>query len=73
MKIYITFGQSHVHNINGRTFDKDCVAVINSDSHEKGIEKAFEVFDEEFCFFYTEDSFDMKLMINFPRGFVELI
>ena len=22
---YVTFGQTHVHSVNGKTFDKDCV------------------------------------------------
>lgn len=28
MKTYVTFGQAHVHRINGKTFDADCVACI---------------------------------------------
>ena len=25
MKFYISFGQVHVHSVNGKTFDKDCL------------------------------------------------
>jgi hypothetical protein len=33
MKTYVTFGQDHAHAVNGKTFDKDCVAIIHSE-HE---------------------------------------
>ena len=37
MKTYVTFGFDHAHAINGKTFDKDCVAVIESESAENGV------------------------------------
>ena len=31
-KHYFTFGQAHVHRVNGKTFDKDCVIEIEAES-----------------------------------------
>lgn len=71
MKTYVIFGQDHVHAVNGKTFDKDCVAIINSESAEQGRKLAFEYFGEKFCFEYPEEYFDMSSMIYFPRGFID--
>ena len=35
MKMLVTFGQSHVHRVNGRTFDCDCVARITARTYEE--------------------------------------
>lgn len=48
MKCYITFGQIHVHSINGKTLDKDSVAQIESRSLKEGHIKAMEIFDKKF-------------------------
>ena len=72
MKTYVTFGQSHRHEINGKVFDKDCVAVIESDSALAGRGKAFELFGQKFCFEYPEDRFDPGIMRYFPRGFTHV-
>lgn len=71
-KTYVTFGQSHVHSVGGRTFDKDCVAVINSESPKRGRELAFEFFNGEFCFEYPEQYWDESKLEYFPRGYIEV-
>ena len=38
---YVTFGQTHVHSVNGKIFDKDCVAVIKANSKSEGRDLAF--------------------------------
>lgn len=48
MKTYVTFGQSHRHIINGKVFNKDCVAVVNGDR-----KKVFETFGTKFCWEYS--------------------
>ena len=68
MKIYITFGQVHVHSVNDKTFDKDCVAVIDAESELEGRKIARELFDNKYFTSYTEFS-DDKLEY-FPRGFL---
>lgn len=76
--LFVTFGQAHVHRVNGLTFDKDSVAVINCTSYEHGRELAFEYFGGKFCFTYTEEEVNNpgldKLagldMSYFPRGII---
>jgi len=68
MKTYITFGQTHTHSINGTTFDKDCVAVIEAISHEHGRGLAMHYFDAKFHRSLTE----IPDMSYFPRGLIEL-
>lgn len=69
MTTYVTFGQVHAHRINGKTFDKDCVAVIESDTAAEGRSKAFELFGRKFCFEYFNELPEMKY---FPRGLIEV-
>ena len=71
MKTYVTFGQEHIHKVNGKIFDKDCVAVIESPSAKRGREIAFELFGPKFCFEYPEKHFNMENMHFFPRGFIK--
>lgn len=66
-KTYITFGQIHVHSVDGKTFDKDCVAVVNLPE-----EKARAVFWPKFHNSYTEEQFDPEIMQYYPRGLIEL-
>lgn len=73
MKTYVTFGQSHVHSIDGRIFDKDCVGVINCKTPSEGRELAFSYFGPKFCFEYPEDYWDEpKQLKYFPRGYIEV-
>jgi len=72
MKTYITFGQSHYHEVNGKIFDKDCVAVIEHEDPLEGRRRAFELFGPKFCFEYPEAGFDKGMMAYFPRGFIQI-
>ena len=67
MKTYVTFGQNHTHSVNGKTLDKDCVAVVSGDR-----EKVFALFGPKFCFEYPEGSWDEGMLKYFPRGYVEV-
>jgi len=67
-KTYITFGQTHAHSIGGKTFDKDCVAVINCHSSIEGRNLAFEIFGGKFCMEYHENEFNQADMAYYPRG-----
>jgi hypothetical protein len=69
MKTYVTFGQDHRHEINGKVFDKDCVAVIEGADAVTNRLKAFELFGPKFCFEYPEDQWHGK-MEYFPRGYI---
>ena len=63
-KYYFTFGQTHVHSINGKTFDKDCVVEIEADGSDKARTKMFEVFGPKWAMQYDE----LPNMEFYPRG-----
>ena len=71
MKIYITFGQTHVHSINGKTFDKNCVAEITCENYEQGREIAMNATGGVFATSYTEKQIQDSLHF-FPRGIIKL-
>jgi len=66
MKTYVTFGQTHIHKIDGKVFDEDCVAVIHADSVGEGRKIAMDIFKGQFCTTYL-DKIDLS-----PRVFIEL-
>lgn len=68
MKMYITFGQIHVHSINGHTLDKDCVAVINGKDEAHCNELAFSWMNGVF----HEHTTKLPDMSYFPRGLIEV-
>ena len=72
MKTYVTFGQVHVHSVNGKTFDKDCVAVIECESQKEGRDKAVNYFNNVFFTTYFEDDWDEKALSYFPRGYINV-
>lgn len=72
MKTFFTFGQEHAHSVNGKTFDKDCVCVIEAEDEGAARDKAFEVFGPKFCFSYPEAKWDESSMSYFPRGYINL-
>jgi len=69
-KTYITFGQVHAHSVEGRTFDKDCVACITHDEKVNARDIAFELFDDKWHNSYSHWE-DVKLEY-FPRGIIEV-
>ena len=74
MTTYVTFGQIHKHEIGDKIFDKDCVAVIGSDTHEEGRQKAFDLFGPKFCFEYFNEEWredEARRIQYFPRGYIE--
>lgn len=69
MTTYVTFGQVHVHSVNGKTFDKDCVAVLESSTQEEGRKLAFEVFNGVF---HRETFNEPPDMSYYPRGLIHV-
>lgn len=47
-KYYVAFGQVHTHSVNGKTLDKDCVAVIEAADYASARARAFELFNGVF-------------------------
>lgn len=72
MKTYITFGQAHAHHVNGITFDKDLVAVIEAPNYKEARDRAFELFGRQWAFAYPEDEWTEKKQSYFPRGCAEV-
>lgn len=72
MKFYFTFGQVHVHSVNGKTLDKDSIGVIYSDSYEHARELAFEWFGDKFHNQYSEKTWSDDKLAFFPRGLIEI-
>ena len=66
MELFITFGQSHAHAINGKTFDRNCVGIIKCKDYAHGREIAFECFGDKFATTYGKS----PEMHFFPRGFL---
>lgn len=63
---YFTFGQCHVHRVNGKTFDCDTVAVISAESHSKARQKFVDLFGDKF-----HQSLELPPeMSYFPMGFL---
>ena len=75
VQAYVTFGQVHKHTINKRTFDKDCIAVIEGIDYGDCRKKAFSSFKGEFHNVFDEASFgkmNHDLKRYYPRGLIEL-
>jgi hypothetical protein len=69
---YITLGQDHVHHIDGKLINKDCVAVIPAETAKEGRDKAFELFGPKFCFEYFDSRWNEESLKYYPRGYVYL-
>ena len=68
MKLYITFGFEHRHEIGGQVFDKDCVALIERPTYAEARDRAFALFGPKFCFDHLHNPPDMSY---FPRGIID--
>jgi len=71
MKMLVTFGQSHVHRVNGRTFDCNCVARITAPTYEEARARAFEIFGRKFCFTHREEDY-LDNLHYYPRGIIDV-
>lgn len=68
---YITFGQVHVHSINGKTFDKDCLCEIKAESMSEAHQIAMSIFEGRFHRVMEEGQL-MNSLPYFPRGIIKL-
>ncbi len=62
-----TFGQTHVHSVNGKTFDKDCVVEITAEDPSQVM---FDTFGNKWAFDY--DKLELLDLGHFPRGIIKL-
>lgn len=72
MKTYVTFGQEHAHRVNGKFFDKDCVAVIETETALEGRNRAVELFGLKFFTSYPEYRWTAEKLAYFPRGYLSV-
>ena len=68
IKLYVSFGQVHTHSVNGKTFDKDSIAVIEAEDYEGGRDIAFQLFGPKFATTYS----NKPNMEFFPRGLINV-
>lgn len=73
-RTYMTFGQVHAHSINGKTVDKDCVALFHNDEETARKymrvhcgNKYFTTYDGE-----TWDQIQHDHIDYYPRGIVDV-
>lgn len=71
-KFYVTFGQVHTHSVNGKTFDKDCVAEIQAENEAKARDKTFDSFGNKWHQCINEEEKTEAFMEFFPRGIIPL-
>lgn len=64
---WFTFGQAHVHSVNGKTFDKDVVVEITSEDPRK---KMMELFDIKWSIQYN--SLEEVNLEYFPKGIIKI-
>jgi len=72
MELYITFGSIHRHEINGKVYDRDCIAVIDCKNASHGRDLAHNFFGPKFATSYTEDQLDDDMTRHFPRGLISV-
>lgn len=70
-KYYITFGQVHVHSVNGKTFDKDCLAEIEAETNREAHQKAMDIFNGAFHRCLDADRLP-EVISYFPRGVIKV-
>ncbi|MHA1790264.1 MAG: hypothetical protein ACTSXT_13710 [Candidatus Helarchaeota archaeon] len=64
-KIYISFGQTHIHKIQNIVLDKDIILEV------RNREQAYEIVKDKFAFSYTKKEIQ-KYLHFFPRGIVNI-
>lgn len=67
-RLYYTFGQAHIHRVNGRTFDKDCVVEIIGTDGESCHSIMVRTFGQQWANEYGTCP-DLKF---YPRGVITL-
>lgn len=71
IKNYFTFGQNHIHRVNGKTFDADCVVEIEAETPEEARDKMFCYFGRKWAFQY--DDLEKVGLHYYSRGVIPLI
>ena len=64
---YISFGQSHAHRVNSKTFDCNSLCRIYAGSMSEARQAAFDAFGNKWHNAYTEPNLEY-----YPRGIIDL-
>lgn len=67
-KFYVVFGLGHFHRISGKSFDRDCVAVVEASSEKRAYQIINDAFGKNW-FSFDEEKPNMS---HYPRGFITL-
>ena len=67
MEFYISFGQAHTHSINGQTFDKDSLMLVDADDEINARLYVNAITGGRWSSIYYPDELP-KLLHYFPRG-----
>lgn len=71
-KLYISFGQTHVHRVDGKTFDRNCLCLVEGEDYTDCRKQAFDAFSGRFAFDYKENQLDY-ILHHFPRDIIPLV
>ena len=72
-KYLVSFGQSHTHRINGKTFDCDTLMELEDKDYESAYQHAFDLTEGKFGTLYeNEKRNDPKFISLFPKGIIPL-
>lgn len=66
-RFYLTFGQAHVHQVNGRTWDHDVICAIEAPDMAAARATAFATFRSKWAFLYTEEDLQ-RIVEYYPNG-----
>ena len=67
MKQIVTFGQDHMHIIDGIILNKDCLAIIEGDK-----QKVKDMFGQKYSNCYLDANFDGNNLQFYPNGFIDV-
>ncbi len=71
-KHYVTIGQGHRHEINGKIVHPNIVVRYEAENYPAGRKIAHHLFGRKFCFDYHDKDFNHKDMEYFPGGFLDI-
>ena len=70
---FVSFGQAHVHRVNGQTLDADVLAEIQAVDATAARERAFALFGRKWAFIYDGTEMAQGDVLRFfPRAIISL-
>jgi hypothetical protein len=69
MIAFFTFGQSHIHKVNGKIFDRNCVVKLDCPDPRAEMHR---LFGPAWSMHYSPEEITPEFMSHFPRGVIEI-